>query len=166
MTDEKSVSLLNLNNIFIKIKELGFVDGINERSKGNAGITFEKLLGKENDNFQIADYNGIEIKVQNKLHSKILRLFSLVPSNSFGIELKRLRNTYGKEDYFFKRIKTIQTFVSTTSKRTLCSGYKLQLEIDYLKERLYLLVFDKNNILIEKEIYWDFNDLIKMIEKN
>lgn len=165
MSDEIFDSIIKLNNIFRKINNLGFVKGINEKSKGNAGITFEKLLGKENDNFQIADFNGIEIKVQNKFKSKILRLFSLVPSNSFGIELKRLRNLYGKNDYFFKNIKTLQCFVSTLTNSTLHSGYKLKLEIDYLNEKLYLLIFNKYNELIEKKIYWDFDDLIKMINK-
>lgn len=165
MTEEKIDSLIKLNNKFLKIQNLGFVNGINDKSKGNAGITFEKLLGKENDNFQTADYNEIEIKVKNESKTKLLRLFSLVPSNSFGIELKRIRNTYGINDKQFKGIKTLQSFLGATKKSIIISGYKLQLEIDYIKEKLYLLIYDKNDNILEKKIYWDFDDLIKIIER-
>ena len=84
-----------------------------------------------------------------------------MPSNSFGIELKRIRNTYGINDYCFKDIKTLQSFLGATRKSVIISGYKLQLEIDYINEKLFLLIFDKNNCLIEKKIYWDFDDIIK-----
>lgn len=165
MTEEKIESIIKLNNKFLQIQNLGFVFGVNNKSKGNAGITFEKLIGKENDNFQTADYDGIEIKVKNESKTKLLRLFSLVPSNSFGIELKRIRNTYGINDYCFKDIKTLQSFLGATRKSVIISGYKLQLEIDYINEKLFLLIFDKNNCLIEKKIYWDFDDIIKTIER-
>lgn len=165
MTLENIDSIIELNNKFLRIKNLGFVEGINQRSKGNAGITFEKLLGKENDNFQVADFGGIEIKVQNQFNSKILRFFSLVPSNSFGIQLKRLRNSYGTEDSVFKGIKNLQGFVSTIRKNRIQSGYKFQLELNYLEEKLYLLIFDKDGCLVEKNIYWDFDDLIKTVER-
>ena len=165
MTEETINSIIKLHNKFLKIQNLGFVNGINNKSKGNAGITFERLLGKENDNFQIADYHKIEIKVKNESKTKLLRLFSLVPSNSFGIELKRIRNTYGIKDHQFKNIKTLQSFLGTTRKSIILSGYKIQLEINYNDEKLYLLIFDKNNTLLEKKIYWDFDDLIKTIER-
>ena len=165
MSTENIDAINELNNKFIQIKNLGFVEGVNQKSKGNAGITFEKLLGKENDNFQVADFKGIEIKVQNQYNSKILRFFSLVPSNSFGIQLKRLRNSYGTEDNIFKGIKNLQSFTSTTEKTKLQCGYKFQLELDYLEEKLYLLVFNQNNQLVEKNIYWDFDDLIKIVER-
>lgn len=165
MYEDKINSIIRLNEKFIKIKNLGFVDGINEKSKGNAGITFENLIGKENDNFQIADFDGIEIKVQNSFNSRLIRLFSLVPSNCFGIELKRLRNCYGKNDYFFKNVKTLQGFISTTTISKISNEYKFQLKIDYLNEKLYLLVFDKSNNLIEKKVYWDFDDLSKIFER-
>lgn len=156
--------IIALNKKFEKIKALNFVDGINEKSKGNAGITFEKLLGKENDNFQIPDYNGIEIKVKNINSSKITRLFTLVPSNSFGIHLKRIRNSYGNFDRQFKNIKTLNCFVDTISKKNLYNGYNIKLFMDYTQEKLYL-EFYSNNILIEREIYWDFEDLVKTFER-
>ena len=45
------------------------------------------------------------------------------------------------------------------------SGFKVKLEIDYDKERIYLLIYDKNNILIEKKLYWDFDDIIALLKR-
>ena len=56
-------SIKNLKEKFNEVKNMGYVKGIKQKSQGNSGLTFEKLIGKENDNFQIADYDGIEIKV-------------------------------------------------------------------------------------------------------
>lgn len=160
MTKTIKNEISNLNKEFERIKKLDFVDSINKKSKGNAGITFEKLLGKENDNFQIPDYNGIEIKVKNENISKIIRLFTLVPSNSFGFQLKRIRSSYGVNDKQFKNLKTINCCVNTTKDSKLVNGYSFKLAMDYPKEKLFLEIY-KCNKLIEKEIYWDFDDLIK-----
>ena len=58
-------SIMNLKEKFEEIKKQGYIKGQVNKSKGNSGLTFERLIGKENDEFQIADYNGIEIKVKN-----------------------------------------------------------------------------------------------------
>ena len=63
-------SIEELQNKFNEIKKMGYVKGISQNNKGNAGLTFEKLIGKYNDNFQIADYKGIEIKVKNNFSFK------------------------------------------------------------------------------------------------
>lgn len=102
-------SIEELQNKFNEIKEMGYVKGISQNNKGNAGLTFEKLIGKYNDNFQIADYKGIEIKVKNNFNFKnkykYISLFSLVPSNCFGFELKRIRDSYGTPDKDFQMLK-------------------------------------------------------------
>ena len=63
-------SIEELQNKFNEIKKMGYVKGISQNNKGNAGLTFEKLIGKYNDNFQTADYKGIEIKVKNNCFCK------------------------------------------------------------------------------------------------
>ena len=63
-------SIEELQNKFNEIKKMGYVKGISQNNKGNAGLTFEKLIGKYNDNFQTADYKGIEIKVKNNFNFK------------------------------------------------------------------------------------------------
>ena len=75
-------SIEELQNKFNEIKKMSYVKGISQNNKGNAGLTFGKLIGKYNDNFQTADYKGIEIKVKNnfsfKNKYKYISLFSLM----------------------------------------------------------------------------------------
>lgn len=152
-------NIINLKERFEEIKKLGYIDSINSSSKGNAGLTFERLIGKENDNFQIADYQGIEIKVKS-YKTNIIRFFSLVPSNNFGIGLKNLRNSYGINDNIFNAKKILHCYAITTKKVRLKSDYKIQLEINYNEERLYIIIYDKHDKLLEKSLYWDFEDII------
>lgn len=158
-------TIKELKEKFNEIRKLGYVEGIKQKSKGNSGLTFEKLIGKENDSFQVADYDGIEIKVKNNFSYRYLNLFSLVPSNCFGIELKRLRNTYGEYDNHFKNIKIFMKPTFANQMSYLDSGYWVKLEIKYSEKRIYLLVYDKKRHLIEKSVYWDFDEIIAMINR-
>lgn len=158
-------TIKDLKEKFNKINKMEYIKGIKQKSKGDSGLTFESLIGKENDNFQIADYNGIEIKVKNNYGYKYIQLFSLVPSNSFGIELKRLRNAYGNYNNDFKNVKTLIKSVFANKKTFLDTGYWIKLEIKYNEKRIYLLVHNKNNHLTEKKVYWDFDDVISMINR-
>ena len=64
--------------------------------KGTTGIgyTFERLIGKEEENFPIADYRDIEIKVKRKYSKGDITLFSANPDNEV-FAIKRIYETYG-----------------------------------------------------------------------
>lgn len=152
---------------FNKIRNMGYVKGLASRSKGSPGLTFEKLLGKENDEFQIADYKGIEIKVKNEIRYsyRYLTLFSLVPSNCFGILLKQLRNNYGSPDKDFKNINTLMKSVFANIKTKTQNGYLFKLQIKRTEKRIYLCIYDKNENLINKDLYWEFDDIKSVVER-
>lgn len=122
---------------FMEIKKMGYIKGLKPSTKGNAGLTYELLLGKDNDGFQIADYNGIEIKVKNnfRFRYRYITLFSLVPSNCFGLEIKKLRNCYGYNDNTFKDKKILMKSVLANKKTYLENGYGFQLKIKYDVEK-------------------------------
>lgn len=103
--EEKEIK--DFNNKFEKIKSRGYIKGLKQNNKGNSGLTYELLIGKENDGFQFADYNGIEIKVKNCFSHRYIALFSLVPSNCIGTGIKKLRNMYGYYDTTYKNIDEI-----------------------------------------------------------
>ena len=134
-------SFNDLKKKFDKIKKMGYIKGKNQRNKGNSGLTFENLIGKENDEFQIADYNGIEIKVKNNFLSdyRYLTLFSLVPSNCFGLELKRLRREYGKQDVNFSDVNVLMKSVFANFKVYDENNNSFQLEVNRKDERKYYL---------------------------
>lgn len=155
--------ITDLQNKFNVIKNKGYIKGLKQNSIGNAGLTFENLIGKKNDEFQIADYNGIEIKTRNSFNTMQMTLFSLVPSNAFGLELKRLRDTYGYPDSDFKNINRLTASIYGNKKSYLKNFYSFKLLVDYLEKKVFLCIYNPKNILIEKKIYWDFEDIITMI---
>lgn len=160
-------TIKELKEKFKRINKQGFIKGQVYKSKGNSGLTFEKLIGKENDEFQLADYKGIEIKVKNnnRYSYRHLTLFNLVPSNCFGIMLKKLRDVYGTPDKDFNNVNTLMKSVFANIKTTTENGYSFKLQIKYSEKRIYLNIYNKNNILIDKSIYWDFEDIISAINR-
>ena len=136
-------SIMNLKEKFEEIKKQGYIKGQVNKSKGNSGLTFERLIGKENDEFQIADYNGIEIKVKNnnRYSYRYLTLFSLVPSNCFGIMLKRLRCNYGTPDKTYENVNTLMKSVFANMKTTTENGFSFQLKIKYDEKKMYLYIY-------------------------
>lgn len=153
---EKTINevIKELYERFKFIKNQGYIKGKSQRSRGNSGLTFEKLLGKENNGFQIADYDGIEIKVKNnKWYSyRYLTLFNLVPSNCFGMGLKKIRQNYGITDKYYNDINILMGPVFA-NKKTIINGYIFQLQIEYEKQKIYLCLYDKKDNLIEKNLY-------------
>ena len=109
------ITFKELKEKFLIIKNKGFIKGIKQKSLGSPGLTFENLVGKENDELPLADYEGVEIKVKNKKRSsyRYITLFSLVPSNCFGIKLKELRENYGIPDSIFTNVKVLMSPVYT-----------------------------------------------------
>lgn len=160
-------SIKELKEKFEKIQKQGYIKGAVNKSKGNSGLTFERLIGKENDGFQIADYNGIEIKVKknNRYRFSYLTLFNLVPSNCFGIMLKRLRNNYGIPDKEYSNVNTLMKSIYSNIKTTVQSRYSFKLQIKYSEKKIYLCIYDVNEKLIEKDIYWDFEDIISATKR-
>lgn len=57
----EQISLLNKK--FLEIKKMGW---IKSKRKGHTGVgmTFEYLIGTNENNFEIPDFNGIEIKTK------------------------------------------------------------------------------------------------------
>lgn len=44
-------TIMDLKEKFNTINKNGYIKGCKSKSKGNVGLTFEKLIGKENDEF-------------------------------------------------------------------------------------------------------------------
>lgn len=162
-------SINELKAKFERIKDKGYIRGINNCNFGNAGLTFEKLIGKENDEFQIADYKGVEIKVKNNFSFcnkyKNIHLFSLVPSNCFGLELKRIRRMYGTKDKDFPDVNVFMKTIVSNRKIEVNDNYFFKLKVLYSEKRIYLYVYDKQNRLIDKNIYWDFEEIENVVER-
>ena len=99
---------------FMEIKKQNWIES-SSHGKGNVGITFENLIGKERENFPIADYNGIEIKTSLKHTGRLnLNLFSATFDGPYIYGIQYLKNQYGWSDKELKEYKIFYATISAT----------------------------------------------------
>lgn len=153
----------NENNIlteFKKIANKGWIKSVSN-STGSIGITFEKELGnKENSSF-LPDYQGIEIKCSSMYARYPITLFTSALDGPSNAELIRITEKYGYNDNIYKDKKILYLFLNCKTKYKAKSKYYFQLELNHKEEKLYLLVYDINNNLIEKISYINFSTIYK-----
>lgn len=149
-----------------KFKEISSRGWVESRRNHNTGIgkTFEDLLEKKEDNLAEPDYYGIEIKTHRGASNSYTSLFTSSPTGPAKGENTRLREKYGHIDKEYG-LKTLHTSIFTNRKTNYFNTYQFQIEVNRKEEKVYLLVFDMDNNLIEKQTYWTFEALKKRLER-
>lgn len=158
MNIEKNI--LELNEKFKKIENQGWIKS-QANGKGAAGITLELLLGKQRENFEIPDYEGIELKTSTQKGYKI-SLFNAVPDNSF-FEIKRLFEKYSYINKYNKKIFRIN--VCTNKLNSTPTEIKFKLKIDYKNKSVNLLILNKKKLKIEEKVSWSFELLEEKLNR-
>ena len=153
-----------LEKKFIEIKKMEYVKSVRNGPTG-VGATFEYLLGKNEESFEIPDYYGIEIKTKRSYSKAYITLFNAVPTGSCFHETKRLRDTYGYPNKKDKILKELYTDVFSNCVTKVGLWYYFQLYIDYRNQRLTLLIYDYKKNLIDDSTYWDFDILKEKLER-
>lgn len=147
-----------LQQKFEEIKKQGWIKG-NHKNIGSVGLLLEELVGKENENFEWPDFYGIEIKVKSNSPMKNISLFSCAP-DSYFMEVYRLWETYGYPDKDFKEYNVFYAVCKSNKKTKLPNGYKVMLYVNYKMRIVELIIYDKDNNLIDDKASWSF-DLLK-----
>src|SRR5574344_982858 len=80
-----------------EIQKMGYVPAVNNYNSG-IGLTFEKLLGLSNNDLEIPDYNGIEIKTRRAYSKSFITLFNATPDGEYLFQIKRIKKKYGYYD--------------------------------------------------------------------
>lgn len=156
--------LLNLKKEFERIKKMGYVKATREGYIG-IGKTFEDLLGKEKDCLELPDYKGIEIKSKKGYSRSYTALFGATPKGKQDLEVMRLRNAYGYPDSIYRNQKLLNVSVQANCSTLVGNRFLFKLAIDYEKQKIFLLVTDRNMNLIEKKAYWEFAVLREKLER-
>lgn len=156
--------LINLKNEFKRIKDMGYVKATRSGPTG-IGKTFEDLLGKKEDTLELPDYNGIEIKTKRGYSRSYTTLFGATPKGKQEFEIQRLRKAYGYPDLVYKNQKLLNVSVQANCSTLVGGRFLFKLEVDYEKEKVFLLVMDKNRYLLEKKSYWEFSVLKEKLER-
>lgn len=150
--------IIKLKEEFIKIKEKGWIKSLNRGSNG-IGFTFESLLGIPKNELEIPDYNGIELKARRYSSTSYIILFSSKPEGKYYHEVERIKDTYGYPHSKFKQYKVLNNSVYCNKLNKIGQKYYFKLDVDRTQRKIYLLVYDKNKRLIERDVYWDFDIL-------
>ena len=157
----RSISLLIEK--FDKIYKSGWFEKTTN-NQGECGNNFEKLIGKTNDNFQVPDFQGIEIKTKKEsMYDKYITLFNLTPLGKDFFEITRLKNHYEYPDKDLRNCKVLNGDVCCENKNKLGSNY-FQTSICYKNQKINLLIFNKYYRLIDNNTYWTFEMLKERID--
>lgn len=151
-------TIIELRNKFTNIKELGWIKS-SKNGKGNIGLTFEELLGLSNNQFEIPDFDGIEIKTKRKNSTSYITLFSSTPDGPHFHEVERLKNKYGYPHSKCKEYKVLNNSIFANNKSKVGLFYYFKLNVDDNSKKIFLKIFDTKGNLIENEVFWYFDTL-------
>lgn len=152
-------SIIDLNKEFQRIKSMGLIES---KRKGATGIgyTFECLLNKQEESFDIPDYKGIEIKTKYIYSRGKIHLFCAAPDGDYLFENKRLVEKYGYPDKKYSNRHAFNGTINAKNYTQIGTHFLFKLDVNRKEEKIRLLVATKEYQIIDKEISWSF-DLIK-----
>lgn len=151
-------NIIKLKKDFERIKKTGWIKSV-QKGYGGIGVTFEQILGINQNELEIPDYGDIEIKTKRSYSKSYSSLFNCTPTGPHYHEIERLKDKFGYPDKVLKECKVLYTNVCATEKIKVGLNFYFQLEVCKRQEKLFLKIFDKTNNVIEKIVYWDFDIL-------
>ena len=147
--------ILALKEKLDKIKNLGWIECKN-KNKSVTGKTLENLLEINPDNFEIPDYNTIEIKSKVSKRENYIDLFCATP-DSYVLETKRLYDKYGYLDS--NNYKILNFVLYGEFLKPINNEYSAKLRIDYKNKKVIMETYNKDNELIDNLSSWSFESL-------
>lgn len=151
---------INFNNLIKSANSIikrGWIKGLHNGT-GNAGLTFENLLGKPNHNFEISDYDGIEIKTKLYGKEKYMTLFNATP-DSHLFEIKRLHSLYGYPDKTHPQYNVFNVSIYANKRKFINKFSFAWLEIDRTNKKIILKIYNKRFNTLDDETSWSFEML-------
>jgi len=160
---DKSIS--NLIDKFEKISKMGWI--LKETTNdGEAGNNMEKLLGLNTNDFQIPDYEGIEIKTKkHNGYNNFITLFNCIPQGNNFFEIQRIKETYGYPDKDLKEFKVFNGDVYCNKKNKVGALYSFCLDVSKENGKINLLVYSDKNKLIDSSSYWNIENLKEIFSR-
>ena len=148
-----------INELKSKLEEIinkKWIKGQNTGSS-SAGFTLETLLGIPKNNFEIPDYNGIELKTRYGFFNKYITLFHSNP-DSILFSIEYLKDNYGYPDKDFKDLKVFNLSFDGRNE-THIKNWSFKIKINYNKKIVSLLIFDRYSAELDDNIFWSFEQL-------
>ncbi len=149
---------------FKKIRERGWIKSLRKGTSG-AGYTFETLINKHEDNLDIPDYGMIEIKTKQKFDNCNIKLFCITPDGDISSPIQYIKEKFGYPDEDLREYLIFNGEVKSKEFLPIGQNYLYKLEVDYINEKLRLIVIDYSYNLVSKDISWSFKLLKEKLEK-
>lgn len=151
-----------LKKEFEKIRNIPLSKSLRKGSTG-IGYTFETLLGKKEDQSYFPDFNGIELKTKLGYTKAPLTLFNLTPLKDNELSIPFILNNYGYPINNNKEYKKFSANVYNKRNEVAANKYLFKTKIDYKNNKLQLIISDRSFNIINKDIYWNLNELEKRL---
>ena len=151
-------NMQELKRKFENIKKMGWILAPHNLYNEN-GTLFERLINKPVENFEVPDYEGIEIKTHQKKSTWNTTLFNANPEGKEFFEINRLCEQYGYPDVQIKEANVLSGEVIATYSQKIGYKYKFMLSVDRNAQCIYLNIYDINGNLIDRNSYWLFSTL-------
>lgn len=145
------------------IKDKGWIP-CDYKNYGSVGLMLEKLLHKNPDNFELPDYNGIELKTKKSFFNTKITLFSAAP-DSFLFETRRLHKLYSYPDYKNPKNKVLNKTLKQSELTYIYNNIYFSLKVNRKQQKVDLIICDNNMNIIDKYTSWSFSMLKEKIER-
>jgi hypothetical protein len=146
---------------FLRIKSLGYLKNVKtDYNDGAAGNTFESYLGVKENNLKEPDFDNFEVKTKKSyLKSKSpVSLFTIKPSYPDDGD-NYMRMNWGVPDSRYPKILRFSTSLYAHRWSVVYKNFKYKVDVDRIQERVYIVRADLNENILDKTIYWTFDDL-------
>ena len=137
---------------FQKINKKGYILDIKNNKAGPTKTLTSAL------NIKTPEFKNIEIRIKDFNLNKHILLFKSTPIGKEPNQIKRIRNKYGYPESDENRQKIFKASVQASAS-TFVNGKLFRLKVDYAQEKVFLLILEKNFMLIDDKAYWTFKDL-------
>lgn len=151
-------NFIELNEKYKIINKMGYIKAITNNNN-SAGITLEKLLNCTGGDFCIPDFKDIEIKALRNNQNASFDLFNSAPDGSYFYSTKWLAEKYGYPDKDYPSIRVFKGDVFSNKFNSIGLYYKFKLKTDYKRKKIVLEIYNKKYVLLNNDIYWDFDTL-------
>lgn len=155
--------MLELNNAYLKIKEMGWVQSM-RRGYGGIGYTFERLLGKEEDTFPLPDFKHIEIKTMRKDSRRVLHLLNITPDGDYLFPIKRILDKLGYPSKDEPKYRVFMMSVNAREYTMVGCSKRIKLFVNYKEEKLELIAESTKGKNLDIAVSWSFQVLKEYLE--
>lgn len=119
-------------------------------------MTLEKELGLSKNEFEIPDFENIEIKTKKINSNYYTTLFNANPKGPGFSEVIRIKNIYGWPDSIYKNKNIFNASINANQTSLIGKKWKMILTLNDKEKKVFLIIKNTNNKIIENKIYWTY----------